>query len=387
MLQKNRYTPIPMVIILSACIVLWATAINGFYQNEYSDIIVHTLISRAIAKDGIPFSEIEQYKHILAYPLYHVTVSFIHIISSIDYEKVSVAVQALANAASVLILRRIIIDKLAKSPSYYIDFVSLCSVLFLCVRSPLTYWVYYYKICGPNPIHNPTFIFVRPFGLMTVYWYLSFLEDYEVKKPIIKSSVLWSVFLFLSVCAKPSFALAFLTAMGVHIFIKMLSRKDLRIGIYSFSAVIPTLILMVIQLLYIKRNSEALETIIVFGSFAGFSLPRVIAITLSLIPEVILLFDYKKVRESNLLQLACFAFIISWVQMYFLTNGLSGDYSWGYDLAVGFIVPVFMATLSIKNNKLISKIIAYSAIILYSYQTYTGIMFLLKCIEKKAYNF
>ena len=57
----------------------------------------------------------------------------------------------------------------------------------------------------------------------------------------------------------------------------------------------------------------------------------------------------KRVFESIYSKIGYLALVFGIIEMFFLTNGGSGDFSWGYDLAVGVITMVTLA-MSIDND-------------------------------------
>jgi hypothetical protein len=71
------------------------------------------------------------------------------------------------------------------------------------------------------------------------------------------------------------------------------------------------------------------------------------------------------------------ALVVGWLQMYLLSSGNAGDFSWGYDLAVQFGTLVALAeTQNRKESHRSGKIIRNAAYILFAYQIVSGIKYL-----------
>lgn len=167
----------------------------------------------------------------------------------------------------------------------------------------------------------------------------------------------------------------------------MILNSELKLGFIFSTATVPSLILLLAQFIYVRSNSSALSTEIAFGSFANLSEKQVFFSTISTVLPAFLLFNRNKVRENSILQIAGLAFLFGWAQMYFLTNGESGDFSWGYDLAVGLFVPVSLCTIDLTDASHASRIRSGMALALYCYQTFVGFVYLLICMNTHEFCF
>lgn len=78
------------------------------------------------------------------------------------------------------------------------------------------------------------------------------------------------------------------------------------------------------------------------------------------------------------------ALFTGFLQMFFLTNGPSGDFSWGYDLAVGVSTAIVLVhTLQIDDRKY-KKLILFG---FFAYQCVSGLIYIYKIIETGKYWF
>lgn len=373
-LKKVKYTDTPFwggTILLT---IMWALLF--FRCSQEWDYGPHMDIAKYILIQEIDFSQIEGVAHILSYPLYHVVLKLIHLLGRIDYGTAMAVELSVANICSILLFRKLLTKITSGKNSYYIDFLSIFSMVFMPARCGLNEWRFYAWQCGPNPVHNPTIIFVRPFGILCFLLFLYLFDNLGKRKHMLCAGA-FSMILFLSVLAKPSWAVTFLPAMGIYTLIWMIKEKRIKKGLECLLLVSPSLILLIWQNLFVLSNTVALDVKIQFGSFAEFGVAESIATTIVVIPVVILLFDYKRIVSSNVMLISCIALVIGWLQMYFLSNGKSGDFSWGYDLAVQMATIVVLADMaSGKASNSWMKIRRVAALVLFGYQCIVGIQYM-----------
>lgn len=337
---KLKYTDVPFWVATVLLGIVWSLLFFR-YSCEW-DYGPHTDIAKYILFQETEYSQIADMAHILAYPLYHIVLKLIHLLGKVDYGTAMALELSLANVLSILLYRKLLKKITKDENSFLIDFLSIFSMVFMPARCGLNDWRFYAWQCGPNPLHNPTIIFVRPFGILCFLLFLYLFEDFMKKKHLIYA-IAFGVTLFLSVLAKPSWALTFLPAMGIYTLIWMLKVRNIKKGLECLLLVSPSLVLMLVQNIYIGNNTSALDVKIQFGSFAGFGVLESIATTVIMIPSVILLLEYKRIISSKAVLLSLLALVVGWIQMYFFSNGGSGDFSWGYDLAVQMATIVFLA--------------------------------------------
>lgn len=139
-----------------------------------------------------------------------------------------------------------------------------------------------------------------------------------------------------------------------------------------FAAVMPTILIIIFQFLY-DTGEAGIFVKIALGSFSGFTIGQVICVSLATFPvPIALCFICKKrdVISEDSLFLAYLTLAFGWMEMFILTNGDSGDFSWGYDLSVG-LSTVMAVGYVIK--KCYRKWQMYFVLILFSLQTITGL--------------
>jgi hypothetical protein len=360
-------------LTLIACIfgIFYAAYVNCF------DTPLHSLVAKAILFQDVEY-DMEGFPiHAYAYPLYHITQKIVHLILQVNYETAAAFILPISIVVSVLLYRKLVMMIVEDTVynRYFADIVSLGTVVFGVARCWLNDWRYYQFQCGPNPFHNPTILFVRPFAIASFIFFLKYVRTYK-QAGCYKYAALFSVVTLLSVGAKPNYAVVFLPAMGIYTLHYMICNKDLHFGIIAFAAVMPSLILLIIQQRFVASHTTALDTVIQFGGFSGLDASQVIAASIVTFPVVILLFRIR-LMKSPAFFISITALVVGWLQMYLLSSGNAGDFSWGYDLAVQFGTLVALAeTQNRKESHRSGKIIRNAAYILFAYQIVSGIKYL-----------
>lgn len=266
---------------------------------------------------------------------------------------------------------------------YWADLFSLGAVWFEVARCSINGWRYYRIQCGPNPFHNPTILFVRPLAIASFIFFLRMIETYKTKENY-KYALLFGFMTLLSVGAKPSYAITFLPAMGIYTLVYMIRNKELKLGIVALLSVSPSLILLLIQQVWVSSNTEALNVYVKFGFFQGFEkltawweIAREVAMSsVVTFPVALLLFRLKWMKRDAAYFIGILALIFGWAQMFFLKSGRQGDFSWGYDLAVQFATFISLAeTRSGEKNGKLRSLIHYAAYLIFAYQVYIGLKY------------
>ena len=343
---------------------------DGGYHTLFAKKLFHESLQSMAAQDpNIPIWAI-------TYPLYHLSLKFLAFLLGGRYYAASYVILAFCVVLAILVYRILAYRFAApenRKERVLCDILSICSVIFLAACSPLTQWRFYARQCGANPVHNPTILFVRPLGLLAVLFFLLFLDQYEKKEKSLKSLLGFGIFSLLSVFAKPNFAFVFLPALALLTLCKMISKKDIKLGIYALIAALPSALAMLFQFTFVTDSTEAMHVVLSFGSFSEFTPLEVLAVSLATFPVPLILFSPKIFRKEMGCQVAYFALVIGWIQMFLLTNGPSGDFSWGYDLAVQFSTLAALAYVAKYKMPAWRRGIAWGV---FAYQTVCGLIYL-----------
>lgn len=373
------------------CLILLTMTFSIFYGKYayYGDTAAHSLVSKMLLFQDVEldWSNVRFPIHVLAYPVYHFFQKMVHCILGIDYETAAAIVLTGSIVASVLLYRKLSLMLMENTVRnrYFADFFSLGAVLFGVARCGLNNWRYYSIQCSPNPFHNPTILFVRPFAIASFIFFIQLAKTYKSKSSY-KYAFLFSLVSLVGVGAKPSYAIVLLPAMGIYTLYHMIQNKKLGFGIVAFIAVLPSLVLLIIQQIWVTSHSEALNAYIKFGFFHGFEeLTTLGAITrevflasLVTFPVVIFLFRIKWMKNDIAYFIAIFTLAFGWAEMYFLKAGVQGDFSWGYDLAVQFATLVSLVeTRKEGESGNARKVFNIAMYLIFAYQVFTGMKYLL----------
>ena len=375
LVNRIKYTDKLFYVGLSVLCIFW-----GVFYITYADsfdIKAHTVVAQYLM--GNESGVTNPYPHILAYPLYHVIEKILVLLFRIPYIFSAAFIISICNMVSVILYRKLMITITdLRESNYYIDFVSIGAVIFMPAYSWLTNHTFYRYHGGANPLHNPTFLFVRPFAIICIIFFVSILKEYKKNRINVKYLIGFALSLVLSLFAKPSFAVVFLPAMGIVSLIKIIKNKDLKWGTGLFLATIPSLIVMIWQFLYMRNNSEAVETKLVWGGFTGYGTLDIIKVTIGIAPVIFILIS---IVNDEVYIFAWISFVIGWLQMFLLSNGPTGDYSWGFYLSIQVLTVVSLALsgLYLKENehrrRVISKWRVCLGVVVYSYQIIIGIIY------------
>lgn len=366
-MKKSRIVIGEILIFLAVSIIfgiLFQRVIMGFA----GDYAYHNQIARMLFTSEWKGQD---FLHIYAYPLYHIIIkSLAFVIRS--YELASIVIMTFCIIITALLYRRLFISICGVKNELELilyDLISIAFTVFMPVVSPLTDWKIYAGVCGPNPIHNPTYILMRPLGLITCILFVRFIDEFNSTN-CRKNMFLCGLFIILTTVAKPSFSITYLPAMGIIVLINMIRKKELKIGITSGIMVLPALIILLAQFLWTNAVSVSdAKMRIMFGSFSEFSLLEVIGVSLATFPIVLVLFDKELLKsEDNYYILSLIGLVFGWIEMFFFTNGPTGDFSWGYDMSVCFSCMISYAyayKLARDERKCIKRFGIASAFLIY----------------------
>lgn len=339
------------------------------------DFVMHTNLSKSIIIDESQGEIVPV--HAEAYPLFHVIVKLLHLCLGISYDLSVAIVLAISAVVSIILFRKLGIFICGKKNEFFLDFVSIGAVIFVTARCWLNDWRFYSLQCAANPLHNPTTLFVRPFAIASFLAFLGFIQQYNNKKNYARYLLLFMGITLLSALAKPSYVFVFLPAMGLYTLYLMIKDRNIKVGIYALIAVLPTIILLLSQRLFM-RSSNSITIISViqvqFGSFANFGIWEVVCVSIVTFPVPILLFSKRMFKEGSYYMMIYLALIIGWVQMFFFTNGPTGDLSWGYDLAVQFSTVVCLAYTR-KSDWSSNRTLRNAAYAIFAYQVFSGVLY------------
>lgn len=123
--------------------------------------------------------------------------------------------------------------------------------------------VYYGTFTG-NPWHNATYIATKPFSIVAFFSFTELLEQYEEKIDI-KKAIIFSLSLFLSAMAKPTFNLVLISAAGIILLYRLIRAKfaNLKQSLALGACFFPTFAAMLIQYadMFVSKSPDDVQGI------------------------------------------------------------------------------------------------------------------------------
>ncbi len=337
----HKYHKEVMYIVL----VILTAVLMVFYQVMimHGDNPAHIDVSKALLSGG----KVELlHPHIITYPFYHLCVKLFSAFCCTNYYAAGAVVLTISNIAAILISRYVMNNLYPEAKPYIryiIDLMSICSVFFQTIASPLTDWRIYKWQGSANPWHNPTTTFVRPFGILSFFLFLTILKQFRKGEIVDKTNLcVWSVITALSVIAKPSYAMVLMPASGLLVFIYWLAnfKTRFRSAMRILIAALPTICLVVFQFVYTQYcytgTPHSVE--MVWGGVTGFSTIEILKSSIAVLPVPLVTFllcNKVDVWKQDYMKLSSVTLFVGWIEAYLFTNGPSGDFFWGYGLSIG----------------------------------------------------
>jgi hypothetical protein len=282
----------------------------------------------------------------VTYPLFHILTYFFHYITAGNYRIAASIVLTSAVISVYFIQLRLFCADSNKKISNEDRLFSLILIIMMCL--PLLGKLYLPQ-CSPTVWHNPTYIVMKPFSLLTYYFYCKILSD---KNDDNKLFWKYGIFLILSIIAKPSFALVFLPAVAIittySLIKKQLTLKQfLEVVIFS----LPGFAILIWQ--YISTFQEDVSTIVKFGSFMNMSILKAIVATVAVVALPMCYVIWKKKTRESIPQRLKYAFVvfsIGWLQFMFLqeVGYADGNFAWGY--MIGIFILYYETYVSFRND-------------------------------------
>lgn len=200
--------------------------------------------------------------------------------------------------------------------------------------------------CGsPNAWHNPTHLTVRPFAIVTFILAVDLIDTIKNHEKVgAKEIARFSLILFLSVLAKPSFFQGFFPAFCIYLIILFMKNqcKDFKTYFMIAAVCIPAVMMVLYQFLYSFFGDGTLGDGGIgfeWGRVAHFytrSMPIALILVL-LFPILYILFNLKELINKTDFQLCCAFFCMSYFEFGMLYEKgdrmYDGNFAWALELS------------------------------------------------------
>ncbi len=402
-ISTKKYNVLFFVLLL---IVAVALMIPIFYAGNFlmreSDFPPHYVSAMELFSVN---PEDFSFPIILAYPTYHIILkgiaeflkSVVMLSTTVSYKTASLIMGVAFNLFTVFVVRKIfqkLVEPETTNKKYFIDLLSVCSIFFIGICGPLTNWAFYLPQGSPNVWHNPTTIFVRPFGLLAFYALIIIFNNYKANKPNIKALILFCIASAISCFAKPSYAFVLLPAAAIMTLVVIFDNfktNFIKFGVPLLCAALPSAGILLYQYLIVASAwvDYDVKTYLKFGSQFEMTFITSIFSTISLMLPIIFIFvvlGYRFVKAKPEYSIAVISSLVGWFQYYFIyqTGPAAGDFFWGYSLSAHLATIVSLCLVMKYETR---KPIVYTAFSIFGVQLFFGLWYAQKIIFEQAEYF
>jgi len=306
-----------------------------------------------------------EHKGVEGYSLLHKTLGIIGSFmeySDMDkkalYDAMMILVLVIANFFSVLIIRNYFLRNNPQINPYIIDFISisLFVVSMLVIWTPFYHRIRYLGVGTPNPWHNPTYIFCRPFSLLVFILLLKSHSKFQSGLSSTKELVMLSIFSVLSMWAKPSFLICFLPAVFIlYLYLILKKRITLKYYLLTGMALIPSLVPLYLINNTVYHTAEAANSIIVTFGKGWYQHTNSILVSIALGMAFPIFITFNRIRHLSIPHLlAIIMYLVAALEYFFLlengTRMYDSNFTWGYLFSMFFMFMVCCDELVFKRS-------------------------------------
>ncbi|MCR5719599.1 MAG: hypothetical protein K6F84_03450 [Lachnospiraceae bacterium] len=249
--------------------------------------------------------------------------------------------------------------------AFYVKFA--CSTRYIGYQSP-SIW------------HNSTYICMKLFAVLTVYFFIEIYDTYPEKLSP-KTFILFILSLSLSVFTKTSFGMVFIPAMGIVILIDLFTKRAGFLKAVTVSlSVIPSFVILLWQnnTLFGENTGNS----IIIKPWYALSLrgehPKV-SFVLSLVFLIVSAIALRKyILKDRNYHFSLLMWVMGFVWIFFFTESgeraLDSNFYWGYSISL-FFMYLISTKLFFENIKKLKPAAIVLCSLTLGYQVYCGILF------------
>ena len=305
-------------------------------------------------------------------------------IESANYSMIILLVSS--EILSVLLIRYNLNRKYNKK-KYLINFISLSiMIISMILINPAAKGYWYLGTGTPNPWHNPTFIFCKPFSIPVLLTTYSLLIDFKLSKSQIPTLIIFST---LSMWAKPSFMMTFIPSVVFMLFALILQKKISFVKAFEIIAYfIPSIILLLlINIKVFHSGGESNSVIFVLGQvWYHYSNSIFISLVFSLaFPSYVYIVFSKSLNRKHILLII--NLVISFLMLFFLAE--SGNRMYHINFGWSYLFAMFFLHLQCIEELLLNDIIKKKYFLvgsgIYMLHFVSGVIYFIKIILGFSY--
>ena len=328
----------------------------------------------------------------VSYPLFHCLILILNMLPFINLDSGAAIVLGVSCICTSIIIRWAFIKLCHKNKSsYLIDALSICLIMVFSLYIPSYSKNIYYAIGGINVWHNPTYLAVKPFAVLSFFLFVFLYDKYMAKEKYMKNLLGFAVITFLSALAKPSYIFVFLPALAIFLIIELIVTKfkTFKFSLWITLCVIPSLILLYYQFAS-SYGSQHGGIIFKLGGIWSNNLKNVIVsiILVNCFSLYVLIFGgFKDIIRDKKYLLAVLTALAGGIEFFLFTEygpmANCGNLAWGYFIgALIFItISAYKFFFEAKQNTFFRNI----GLGIFTIQVITGIYYFTTLLMGNSY--
>lgn len=215
----------------------------------------------------------------------------------------------------------------------------------------------YEVVLNFNVYHNPTYIAMKPFAILSVLYFLTFIKTYHTQRIGLKQWLVFTGLMLLTTAFKPNFIVGFSLAVLCVLIIDFFRHKGKNILNYIIvgTAVLPSIGLTLFQQSRVFDDTSHLRIGFMTALNSMNKWPLITMFLSMVFPVVILLYSYRDVFKDKFYAFGILQMITNLCITFFVYEDgwrlNHGNFLWSSYFAVG----IFCAVSMCKHNKLVEK--------------------------------
>lgn len=328
--------------------IIFAPIIYKFVlQTPVSDFPVHTKWAQDILQNP-PLVQAT----ILAHSGWQVLVILCHIVFSTSWGISAFLVTLFSILSTTFILYWIFRRKIGPWPSSIL-------AIGLNIAGPLAFLVlkdsqFYFGYIWFSVYHNPTYLLLKPFAILTFYFSIEALEN---KKASVLKITLVALLSLFGTFAKPSYIICLLPSLAIVALIKFIRKQTINWKYLFFGIIIPQLLLLLGQFWLTYSGVASDSSHIIFAPFAvmnNFSNNLLEKFILSILfPLIVTAFYWKEAINDMKMKTAWLSFGFGAFVTYFLAESgkrlTDGNFLWSGEITI-FILYFSCVVFLLENG-------------------------------------
>ena len=215
----------------------------------------------------------------------------------------------------------------------------------------------YEVVLNFNVYHNPTYIAMKPFAILSVLYFLTFIKTYHTQRIGLKQWLVFTGLMLLTTAFKPNFIVGFSLAVLCVLIIDFFRHKGKNILNYIIvgTAVLPSIGLTLFQQSRVFDDTSHLRIGFMTALNSMNKWPLITMFLSMVFPVVILIYSYRDVFKDKFYAFGILQMITNLCITFFVYEDgwrlNHGNFLWSSYFAVG----IFCAVSMCKHNKLVEK--------------------------------